>query len=172
MDFLFRFEKSYYNSDGSTPRRDEGWILNHSAPIYFPCSPHISIILKTKHLLLINIKDLVVYPGAELPVIEAIKLGAPGCISATANLNSKNIGEVIRLSHSGNWNEAERLHQNVKKVRLLFQDYGPIPAQKAILAMKTKNDLWNNIRPPLQRISKEKADALALTLNKFYGFSF
>jgi hypothetical protein len=49
-------------------------------------------------------------------------------------------------------------------VRLLFQDYGLIPAQKAILAMKTKNDLWNNIRPPLQRISKEKADVLASTL--------
>ena len=36
---------------------------------------------------LLGIDDLVVYPGAELPVIEAIKLGAPGCISATANLN-------------------------------------------------------------------------------------
>ena len=120
---------------------------------------------------LLNIKNLIVYPGAELPVIEAIKLGAPGCISATANLNSKNIGEVIQLSHSGNWNEAERVHQNVKKVRLLFQDYGPIPAQKAILAMKTKNDLWNNIRPPLQRISKEKADVLVSTLNNSYGFS-
>ena len=121
---------------------------------------------------LLNIKDLIVYPGAELPVIEAIKSGAPGCISATANLNSKNIGKVIQLSHAGNWNEAERLHQNVKKVRLLFQDYGPIPAQKAILAIKTKNNSWNNIRPPLQRISKEKADALALTLKNSYGFSF
>jgi len=121
---------------------------------------------------LLNIKDLIVYPGAELPVIEAIKSGAPGCISATANLNSKNIGKVIRLSHSGNWNEAARLHQNVKKVRLLFQDYGPIPAQKAILAIKTKNKSWNNIRPPLQRISKENADALALTLKNSYGFSF
>ena len=46
---------------------------------------------------LLNIKDLVVYPGAELPVIEAIKLGAPGCISATANLNSKDISKVIDL---------------------------------------------------------------------------
>ena len=57
-------------------------------------------------------------------------------------------------------------------MRLLFQDYGPIPAQKAILAIKTKNNSWNNIRPPLQRISKEKAGALALTLKNSYGFSF
>ena len=46
---------------------------------------------------LLNIKDLVVYPGAELPVIEAIKLGAPGCISATANLNSKDLIDQASL---------------------------------------------------------------------------
>ena len=46
---------------------------------------------------LLKIKNLIVYPGAELPVIEAIKLGAPGCISATANLNSKDIASVIAV---------------------------------------------------------------------------
>ena len=120
---------------------------------------------------LLNIKDLIVYPGAELPVIEAIKLGAPGCISATANINSHDIGEVIKLCHSGNWDEAKKLHAKVKKVRLLFQDYAPIPAQKAILAMQTKNDLWNNLRPPLQSISSEKANALATTLVNDFEFS-
>ena len=120
---------------------------------------------------LLNINNLIVYPGAELPVIEAIKLGAPGCISATANINSKDIGEVIKLCHSGNWNEAKKLHAKVKKVRLLFQDYAPIPAQKAILAMKTNNDLWNNLRPPLQSISSEKANALASILTNDFEFS-
>ena len=120
---------------------------------------------------LLNIKDLIVYPGAELPVIEAIKLGAPGCISATANINSNNIGKVIQLCHSGNWDEAKKLHTKVKKIRLLFQDYAPIPAQKAILAMQTKNNLWNNLRPPLQGISSEKANALATTLINDFKFS-
>ena len=41
---------------------------------------------------LLNINNLIVYPGAELPVIEEIKLGAPGCIYATANINSNDIG--------------------------------------------------------------------------------
>ena len=70
-----------------------------------------------------------------------------------------------------NWDEAKKLHEKVKKVRLLFQDYAPIPAQKAILAMQTKNDLWNNLRPPLQSISKTKANALASTLTKDFAFS-
>ena len=121
---------------------------------------------------LLKIKDLIVYPGAELPVIEAIKLGAPGCISATANLNSKDIASVIELCHSKNWDEAEKLQKKVKSVRLLFQDYAPIPAQKALLAIQTKNPMWNNLRPPFQQISKEKSAKLANTLRNEFGFAF
>ena len=120
---------------------------------------------------LLQIKDLIVYPGAELPVIEAIKLGAPGCISATANLNSKDIASVIDFCHSGQWDKAEKLQKKVKSVRLLFQDYAPIPAQKALLAIQTKNPLWNNLRPPFQPISKEKSNELANTLRNDFGFT-
>ena len=121
---------------------------------------------------LLNIKNLVVYPGAELPVIEAIKLGAPGCISATANLNSIDISKVINLCHSGKWDEAEELQKKVKSVRLLFQDYAPIPAQKSLLAIQTKNSLWNNLRPPFKPISKNKTSELASKLRDNYGFDF
>jgi 4-hydroxy-tetrahydrodipicolinate synthase len=121
---------------------------------------------------LLSIDDLVVYPGAELPVIDAIKLGAPGCISATANINSLHIGEVIKLCHAGKWQEAESLHKKVKKVRLLFQEYAPIPAQKAILAVMTGDKLWNNLRPPFKSMEKSKAKILASILEKEFEFKF
>ena len=121
---------------------------------------------------LLKIKGLVVYPGAELPVIEAIKLGAPGCISATANLNSKDISKVIDLCHTGDWKEAEELQKKVKSVRLLFQDYAPIPAQKSLLALQTKNTMWNNLRPPFVPISENKTNELANKLKSDYGFVF
>ncbi len=121
---------------------------------------------------LINIEELIVYPGAELPVIEAIKLGAPGCISATANLNSSDIARVIDLCHQKEWHNAEELHKKVKSVRLLFQDYAPIPAQKRLLAKKTGDEVWSNVRPPLISMSKEKGDDLAKELNNNFGYSF
>jgi len=121
---------------------------------------------------LLSIDDLVVYPGAELPVIDAIKLGAPGCISATANINSLDIGEVIKLCHAGKWQEAESLHKKVKKVRLLFQEYAPIPAQKAILAVMTGNKLWNNLRPPFKSMENSKTKILASILEKEFEFKF
>ena len=121
---------------------------------------------------LLGIDDLVVYPGAELPVIEAIKLGAPGCISATANLNGGDISKVINFCHDNEWEKAEDLHKKVTKVRLLFQDYAPIPAQKGLLAKKTKIKEWSNVRPPLKSINDDKVSQLANTLNNEFGYSY
>ena len=120
---------------------------------------------------LLEIEGLIVYPGAELPVIEAIRLGGPGCISATANLNGTDIARVIDLCHAGQWDDAEAAHADVKAVRLLFQDYAPIPAQKALLAKRTGDARWNNLRPPFRAITDETRDALAASLAP-YGMSF
>ena len=120
---------------------------------------------------LLAIDGLIVYPGAELPVIDAIRLGGPGCISATANLNGTGIANVIDLCHAGKWDEAEAAHKPVKEVRLLFQDYAPIPAQKALLARRTGDPRWNNLRPPFRGISDEKRDSLAASLAP-YGMNF
>jgi len=120
---------------------------------------------------LLSIEGLIVYPGAELPVIDAIKLGGPGCISATANFNPTNIAKVIELSHDGKWDQAEEVHKDVKEVRYLFQDYSAIPAQKAMLAIKYKDERWKNIRPPLVQISDQRSSELAEKLRN-HGFKF
>ena len=121
---------------------------------------------------LLNIEGLIVYPGSELPIIEAVRLGAPGCISATANLNGTDIAEVIDLCLAGKWDEAEVKHKKVRAVRLMFQDYAPIPAQKALLAKSTGNNAWSNLRPPMRPMTKDKLDALADNLASQFGMQF
>ena len=121
---------------------------------------------------LLGIKGLIVYPGSELPVIDAIRLGAPGCISATANLNGTDISEVIDLCHVGKWEEAEAKHEKVRAVRLMFQDYAPIPAQKALLAKATAHSEWENLRPPMQPMATDKLDALIDSLAKDFDMHF
>ena len=119
---------------------------------------------------LLNIKDLIVYPGTELPVIDAIKLGAPGCISATANFNSVDISKVIACCFEKKWEIAEELHKNVKQVRMLFQEYSPIPSQKSLLSRLYREDKWKNVRPPIIKISEKKIDNLINNLNNKFGF--
>jgi 4-hydroxy-tetrahydrodipicolinate synthase len=117
----------------------------------------------TKNLL--SLDNFIVYPGSELPLVDAMKLGAAGCISATANLNSQPIAEVIRHCEDKNWEKAIALHNPVAQTRIVFQDYAPIPAQKALLAQMTSQESWRNVRPPLIALTKEKTQQLQDTLN-------
>ena len=114
---------------------------------------------------LLAIDGMIVYPGSELPLIDALELGAPGCITATANINAGAIAAVVDLYDQGDVTAARELHETVKRVRLLIQEHGPIPAQKRLLALATGDPRWANVRPPLTAMSEAAGRALAERLD-------
>ena len=113
---------------------------------------------------LFDIDGLVVYPGSELPLIDALDLGGPGCISATANVNMREITKVVELYDAGDLDAARAQQAAISKTRLAVQDFGPIPAQKRLLAMQTGDARWANVRPPLDPLSEERGDELLAAL--------
>ncbi len=108
-----------------------------------------------------------VYPGNELPLLEGLQLGSAGCITATANINSQAIAEVI--GKSGNA-EAQRLQDGINGLRKLVQSYAPIPAMKGLFALASGDRRWNNVRPPLVSKSEVETRALAAKLDSEIGF--
>ena len=102
---------------------------------------------------LLSIDDFIVYPGSELPLVEALELGAPGCISATANLNGGAIAQLINAYFDGDAERVHELHSEVKRFRLLIQDYAPIPAQKRILALARSRAL-KSLTPSGSRLAR------------------
>lgn len=119
---------------------------------------------------LLGIDGLIVYPGSELPLLDALELGAPGCISATANLNAAAIAGVVNAYDRGDVDVARELHDEAKRFRLLMEDYAPIPAQKRLLAIMTGDARWANVRPPLTAMPEEKGRELAATLHQEFDF--
>jgi len=115
---------------------------------------------------LLAIDGLVVYPGSEATLPEALRLGAAGCISASANLNAARIAEVIRLAREGRWEEAERAQEAVRRVRRLIEEAGTIAAQKRLLALASGDPGWANVRPPLVAFEEERGRALAAALGE------
>jgi 4-hydroxy-tetrahydrodipicolinate synthase len=113
---------------------------------------------------LFDIDGLVVYPGSELPLIDALDLGGPGCISATANINMREIVKVVTLYDQGDLDAARAQQRAISKTRLAIQNYGPIPAQKRLLAIGTGDARWANVRPPLDRLSEARGRELAAVL--------
>ena len=118
---------------------------------------------------LLSIERLIVYPGSELPLVEALELGAPGCISATANLNGNAIARLIDAWFDGDTKGVSELRDQVKRFRLLLQDYAPIPAQKRLLALISGDDRWANVRPPLVPMAEDEGRELLQTLSREFG---
>ena len=115
---------------------------------------------------LLGIEGLIVYPGSELPLVEALDLGAPGCISATANLNGRAIARLIAAYFDGEREVVRDLQQDVRRFRLLLQEHAPIPAQKRLLALMTGDERWSNVRPPLVEMPVEQGRDLLSRLRR------
>jgi 4-hydroxy-tetrahydrodipicolinate synthase len=98
-------------------------------------------------------------------LLDALELGAPGCITATANINAGAIAKGVDLYEQGDITAASTLHEAVKRFRLIVQDYAPIPAQKRLLAITTRDTRWANVRPPLTAMSEDEGRELAAILD-------
>jgi len=120
---------------------------------------------------LLDIEGMVVYPGAELTLLDALELGGSGCITATANINAGAIAKVVDLFDQGDIEAARALHETVKRFRLIVQEYAPIPAQKRLLAFATGDARWANVRPPLTAMTEEAGRELAAILKREFEAS-
>jgi 4-hydroxy-tetrahydrodipicolinate synthase len=87
-----------------------------------------------------------VFPGAETYLLDALRLGGAGCISATANVNVAAMARLIREYGSS---DADAMHRALTAVRAAIQKFPLVPANKAILARMHDDDGWNVVRPPL-----------------------
>jgi len=94
---------------------------------------------------------LAVFPGSETYLVRAMKHGGAGCVSATANLNAA----AIRAVYQDTQKERDQQHapQSMLAFRGVFQDAGLIGAQKSVLALRSGDARWLNLRPPLMNAS-------------------
>jgi 4-hydroxy-tetrahydrodipicolinate synthase len=108
-----------------------------------------------------------VFSGNEKPLIENVKSGGAGCISATANINPGKIAETYR-----NWQspEGEKLQAWINEIRGVMQGYVMIPALKYVIAHYGGDALWQPVRPPLVETPDAEGRDMVARLDKL-GFS-
>lgn len=93
-----------------------------------------------------------VFPGAERHLLDGMRAGAVGCISASANVNARGISALLRR-----WEEpdAERHQEEANAIRDAVEDRGLIPSVKAVLAARYRDENWRRVRPPLMPLGPD-----------------
>ncbi len=108
-----------------------------------------------------------VFPGSEVFLLDGLRAGGKGCITATGNVNPGPISEVFKNWHSG---EADKLQAGITATRKIVQKVPMIPALKSITAHFGNDAEWRRVRPPLTELTAEQ-DRQVVSELKAAGFS-
>lgn len=108
-----------------------------------------------------------IFPGSEVFLLDGLRAGGVGCITASGNVNVPGIRKVYE-----NWKtpDADRLQAEITLVRKTIQAYPMVPALKRIVAHFHHDPDWAAVRPPMTRLSDAQSAALLADLAKI-GFS-
>lgn len=108
-----------------------------------------------------------VFPGSEVFLLDGLRDGGKGCITATGNVNPGPISEVFR-----NWRgpDADKLQAGINLTRKIMQKVPMIPALKAVTAHFANDPAWRTVRPPLTELAPEQ-EKQVITELKAAGFS-
>src|SRR3989338_4652799 len=81
-------------------------------------------------------KGFVVLSGDDAITLEAMRLGAKGCISVVANEVPQEFTELCQSALTGNWKRAEELHRRLLPLMdINFIESNPIPVKTALAMM-------------------------------------
>ena len=102
-----------------------------------------------------------VFAGSEVFLLDNMRHGGKGCITATGNVNPGAIDQVYR-----NWQapSADALQAGITATRKIVQKVPMIPALKAIIASYGNDPQWRTVRPPLVELERSQEEGLLAEL--------
>ena len=111
----------------------------------------------TQRMLDQNWDNFSIFAGSEAFLLQTLRNGGAGCISATANINPERIHKLYK-----NWqaSDADICQKELNDLRSIVQSYPLIPALKAIISHYHKDDNWNILRPPLRAMNQKDSEDL------------
>ena len=93
--------------------------------------------------------QLSVFPGSETMLPQAMASGGAGCISASCNVNAREIRALYDALTEDRIDEARDLALQVSHLRKLLEAAGLIGGAKSIVAARTGEPGWLRVLPPL-----------------------
>jgi 4-hydroxy-tetrahydrodipicolinate synthase len=102
--------------------------------------------------------QLAVFAGTEALLLDTLRWGGAGCISATVNVTAQLSRAVYDLWAAGE--DADAAQARLTERRRFLERFPVIPGLKAIMRAQTGDDVWLNLRPPLDALDEAGTAAL------------
>jgi 4-hydroxy-tetrahydrodipicolinate synthase len=110
-------------------------------------------------LLIERFPGLAIFPGAETLLLPALAAGGAGCISASCNVNTRQIRKLYDDCQAAA-DGLEEQQEQLNGVRKVLQLRPMIPVMKHLIADERSDPAWRRVRPPLVPLPDVEASAL------------
>lgn len=104
-----------------------------------------------------------VFAGNETILLDTMRHGGVGCISATCNINP---AAIARLHAEWQSPDADRMQADCNDLRAAVSKFPMIPALKAAVAQFSGDPAWARVRPPLVELTAGQTAGLMGELEK------
>ena len=103
--------------------------------------------------------DLAIFPGSEVFLLDGLRAGAAGCITATSNVNPAGARAVFDAWESGH-GDADARQAAATAIRRAIDRHPGIQAQKYLIAHHRNDPAWRAVRPPMVALPDDAGRAL------------
>ena len=113
---------------------------------------------------------LAIFPGSETFLLDGLRAGGAGCITATSNVNASGARAVFDAWSAGH-EDADTRQTAATTIRRAIDRHPGIPAQKFLIARYRNDPAWRTVRPPMTALADEAGRDLldALSATEFDG---
>ena len=114
-------------------------------------------------MMLERFPDLAIFPGSEIFLLEGLRAGGAGCITATSNVNAAGVRAVFDAWKGGSA-DADARQASATAIRRTVDQHPGIPAQKYLVAHFRDDPAWRSVRPPMVELTDDAGRALLVAL--------
>jgi 4-hydroxy-tetrahydrodipicolinate synthase len=113
--------------------------------------------------------DLEIFPGSEAFLLDGLRAGGSGTISASANVNAAALYKVF-AAHRDKAADTDALQAKITGIRKVFQTPYMIALIKGIIAHYRQDPAWATVRPPLVAAARTDVQNAIKVLEAEHGF--
>ena len=112
-----------------------------------------------------NVPDFMVYSGTETLLLNILREGGAGCITATANLLAPECQLVYQAWRNDQQDTAEQVQKKLNVLRKALESYQFVSELKGLMAEHTGSEHWQEMLPPFIPLLPSQVRELSEKIN-------
>ena len=112
-----------------------------------------------------NVPNFMVYSGTETLLLNILREGGAGCITASANLLAPECQLVYQAWRNHQQNTAEQVQKELTVLRKALESYQFVSELKGLMALHTGSEHWQEMLPPFIPLLTSQVRELSEKIN-------